>query len=119
MLRVHASDPEGTTVSYRFVGGSGLGFFEINPETGVIRTTMELDYETSAFYWLTVRAQDSSSWPLISHLHILVRVLNQNDRAPVFTQPIYFVSVAENSAENKVCYYCNNHFHQTLSYRLY
>ncbi|KAI1730641.1 cadherin domain-containing protein [Ditylenchus destructor] len=72
VLRVHASDPEGTIVTYRLVGGSGLGFFEINSETGVIRTTMELDYETSAFYWLTVRAQDSSNFPLTSHLHLLV-----------------------------------------------
>jgi hypothetical protein len=29
-------------------------------------------------------------------------VLNQNDRAPTFSQPIYFASVVENSAENKV-----------------
>uniref|UniRef100_A0A915DAN4 Cadherin domain-containing protein n=1 Tax=Ditylenchus dipsaci TaxID=166011 RepID=A0A915DAN4_9BILA len=103
VLKVQAVDPEGSVVTYKLVSGNGLGFFEIHPQTGVIRTSVVLDYEACVMYWLAVRAEDDSGpFALTSHLHVLVRVLNQNDRAPTFSQPIYFTSVSENSAENKV-----------------
>lgn len=91
------------------VSGSGLGLFEIDSISGVIRTSAQLDFEESSFYWLTVAAEDFSAKnlyisyePLVSYCHVLIRVLNKNDRAPVFTQPIYFASILENSPENKV-----------------
>lgn len=102
VITINATDPEGLQVSYRLVGGSGLGLFKIDPKNGVIRTTAELDFEAGAFYWLTVRATDSITKPRFSNLHVFIRVLNRNDRVPMFAQPIYFTSIEENSAENKV-----------------
>lgn len=105
VIAVKAIDPEGKEVHYQLVGGSGLGLFEIHQISGMIRTSTELDYEGNAFYWLTVRAEDStddSTKSLASHLHVLIRVLNKNDRAPVFSRPIYFAKILENSVENKV-----------------
>lgn len=80
-----------------------MGLFEIHPITGLIRTLTELDYEENSFYWVTVRAEDDDVIkPLTSYLHVLIRILNKNDRAPVFSKPIYFANILENSVENKV-----------------
>lgn len=39
VLRVRAEDPEGTKVRYRLVGGSGLPWFRLDPNSGMISTT--------------------------------------------------------------------------------
>jgi hypothetical protein len=49
-----------------------------------------------------VTAEDSANVPLSSVLHVYVQVSDRNDHAPRASQPIYFASVPENSAENTV-----------------
>lgn len=102
IIQVKAVDPEGKSVKYELIGGSGLGYFEIDEITGMISTATILDYEATASYWLTVKATDVGDFPLSGFMSVLVRVLDMNDRAPLFEKPIYFVNVEENSAENKV-----------------
>ncbi|KAE9554056.1 hypothetical protein FO519_002752 [Halicephalobus sp. NKZ332] len=102
VLQVKATDPEGKQVKYELVGGSGLGYFEIDEDSGMVSTVVILDYEATPSYWLTVKATDTDEKPLSGYLHVLVRVLDMNDRAPLFEKPIYFVNVEENSADNKV-----------------
>ena len=104
VLQVKATDPEGKQVKYELVGGSGLGYFEIDEDSGMISTSVVLDYEATPSYWLTVKATDTDEKPLSGYVHVLVRVLDVNDRAPLFEKPIYFVNVEENSPENKVGY---------------
>lgn len=106
VTRVQAEDPEGTPVTYRIVSGTGLGLFEIGTD-GTITTRVEFDFEgdRQQQYWLTIRAEDSPKNPrhaLHSHVHVLVKVLNMNDWAPAFPQPIYFATVPENVPENRV-----------------
>ena len=108
VIRIEAKDPEGSAVTYRLVSGSGLGHFEIDAMSGAISTKHELDYEEVPFYWLTVRAEDAPTalYPsLYSVMHVMIRVLNKNDRSPVFSQPAYFADVDENSPENQVSHY--------------
>lgn len=113
---------EGTNSSricYRLVGGNGFGHFTLEPETGMIRTKKELDFEQHQQFWLTIRAEKhqhgddknngttnkfttTKSLQYYSHQHVLVRVLNQNDRYPLFSTPLYRAVIAENSEENKV-----------------
>jgi len=103
VVRVKAKSPVGAPITYRLVGGSGLGRFAIDAASGVVTTTTTLDYEKAQHYWLVVRAEDSSpaSSTLYSHLHLLVRLVNMNDHAPIFSRPMYFAKVEENSAEGK------------------
>ena len=56
---VSATDPDaGDTVSYAITSGNGDGKFAIDDETGEIKVAMELDYETTSSYTLTVEASD-------------------------------------------------------------
>uniref|UniRef100_A0A914QL07 Cadherin domain-containing protein n=1 Tax=Panagrolaimus davidi TaxID=227884 RepID=A0A914QL07_9BILA len=100
VLQVSAKDPEGKKVIYELIGGSGLGYFDIDEESGLITSAIVFDYEATSSYWLTVKASDSDIPSLSGYLSVLVRILDQNDRAPIFEKPIYFVF--ENSPENKV-----------------
>uniref|UniRef100_A0A665V628 FAT atypical cadherin 2 n=1 Tax=Echeneis naucrates TaxID=173247 RepID=A0A665V628_ECHNA len=83
-------------VRYHIHGGSGLGVFTIDEETGVIRTTETMDRETKPHYWLSVYATDLGTEPLISWTHVFLEVLDVNDNAPELSQPVYFASVREN-----------------------
>lgn len=85
-----------------------MGLFEIHPTNGLIRTLTELNYEENSFYWVIVQAEDYDAIKsLTSYLHILIRVLNKNDKAPIFSKPIYFANILENSVENKVFFNCS------------
>ncbi|XP_045885762.1 protocadherin Fat 2 [Micropterus dolomieu] len=83
-------------VRYHIHGGSGLGVFAIDEETGVIRTTETLDREMMPHYWLSVYVTDLGTEPLISWIHVFLEVLDVNDNAPELSQPVYFASVQEN-----------------------
>nr|KAF6346828.1 hypothetical protein mPipKuh1_010605 [Pipistrellus kuhlii] len=55
-----------------------------------------LDREEEAAHHLVLIASDGGEPPRSSSVHILVTVLDVNDNAPVFAQPIYRVTVPEN-----------------------
>ncbi|XP_036168180.1 protocadherin gamma-A9 isoform X9 [Myotis myotis] len=55
-----------------------------------------LDREEEAAHHLVLIASDGGEPPRSSTVHILVTVLDMNDNAPVFSQPIYQVTVPEN-----------------------
>jgi protocadherin Fat 1/2/3 len=74
----------------------------LDRSTGLLRTSTVIDYERNTEFWLTVRATDTDEKPLFSYAHIYIRVLNVNDQRPLFSQPIYFPTVVENSEPNKV-----------------
>jgi len=62
--------------------------FQINSTSGLITTSAELDYESSAKYTLTVRATSRSaietgSLALAAHAQVVVHVTDVNDNAPI------------------------------------
>ncbi|XP_064244131.1 protocadherin beta-16-like [Passer domesticus] len=59
-------------------------------------TSETLDREQVGEYNLTVRARDQGSPALSASKTLLVRLLDVNDNAPTFTQPIYTMVVSEN-----------------------
>ncbi|XP_014650613.1 PREDICTED: protocadherin gamma-A8 isoform X8 [Ceratotherium simum simum] len=65
----------------------------INPELVLERA---LDREQEAAHHLVLIASDGGEPPRSSTVHIQVTVLDTNDNAPVFAQPIYRVKVPEN-----------------------
>ncbi|XP_072119468.1 protocadherin Fat 3a isoform X1 [Mobula birostris] len=87
-------------VQYSIRDGSGLGRFTVNEDTGLIVTADVLDRETTASYWLTVYATDRGVVPLFSSIEIYIEVEDENDNAPISSQPIYHPSVMENSPKD-------------------
>ena len=70
--------------------------FSLNPISGLLVVSKELDRETKEFYDLTIRAVDGSlTNPLSSTAVVRVRVLDVNDVAPLFTARQYFVKARE------------------------
>lgn len=60
-----------------------------------------LDRESVPHYWLSVYARDMGTEPLLSWTHVFLELLDVNDNAPEFSQPIYFASVLENVSKDK------------------
>lgn len=63
---------------------------------GLLYLSTPLDYERQRVHRLTVRAVDHGLPPLSSSQTLTVEVGDVNDQAPVFSQTIYNISVAEN-----------------------
>ncbi|XP_044525314.1 protocadherin-8-like [Gracilinanus agilis] len=63
----------------------------------LVVTTALLDRERIPEYNLTLVAQDLGSPPLSTMRPYTVRVVDENDNAPLFTRPVYEVSVQENN----------------------
>uniref|UniRef100_A0AAY5L2H7 FAT atypical cadherin 3b n=1 Tax=Esox lucius TaxID=8010 RepID=A0AAY5L2H7_ESOLU len=87
-------------VRYSLRGGSGLGSFSIDEETGLIYTTGILDCETKDSYWLTVYATDRGLTPLSASMEVFIQVEDVNDHSPLTSDPIYHPVVMENSPKD-------------------
>ncbi|XP_043112794.1 protocadherin Fat 1 [Puntigrus tetrazona] len=87
-------------VHYSIRGGSGLGVFTIDEDSGIIRTQEILDRETSNHYWLTIYATDQGIVPLSSFVEVYIEVKDVNDNAPLTSEPVYYSSVPENSPKD-------------------
>ncbi|XP_061608209.1 protocadherin Fat 3 isoform X2 [Phyllopteryx taeniolatus] len=88
------------TLKYSIQGGSGLGAFIIDEDTGVIYTAGILDCESKDSYWLTVYATDREVTPLSASVEVFIQVEDVNDNAPLTSDPIYHPSVMENSPKD-------------------
>ncbi|XP_056677601.1 protocadherin beta-16-like [Monodelphis domestica] len=72
-------------VTYSFSQNAGKSHraFHIDPLTGEIRISKPLDFETTEYYELSVRATDGGG--LSSHCKVLVEVMDVNDNPPEVT----------------------------------
>uniref|UniRef100_A0A8C2JQ89 FAT atypical cadherin 1b n=1 Tax=Cyprinus carpio TaxID=7962 RepID=A0A8C2JQ89_CYPCA len=103
VLKVAAHDEDSGRdgeVRYSIQGGSGLGVFTIDEDSGIIRTQEILDRETSNHYWLTIYATDQGIVPLSSFVEVYIEVKDVNDNAPLTSEPVYYSSVSENSPKD-------------------
>lgn len=71
--------------------------FAIDPHTGWISTTGDVDREMAHKYEFDAVATDNGSTPLSSRIAVIVTIVDENDNAPTFERSIYNVSVAENA----------------------
>uniref|UniRef100_A0A3Q3JL15 Protocadherin-16 n=1 Tax=Monopterus albus TaxID=43700 RepID=A0A3Q3JL15_MONAL len=98
VLTVTATDrDQGSSGQVTYGGVTEEGFI-INPVTGVITTTRELDTELRDHYTLTVYARDGGLPPNFAKAVVRVEVKDMNDNAPVFANPWYRLEVPENQA---------------------
>ncbi|CAN9514858.1 unnamed protein product [Ophioblennius macclurei] len=70
--------------------------FNIDSVTGQLSVSAPLDREQAGVHKLTVLARDSGSPPLESVATIFIRVLDQNDNAPVFLTAHFIFFIPEN-----------------------
>ncbi|KAG9270995.1 protocadherin-8-like [Astyanax mexicanus] len=66
-------------------------------DTFMIVTTAALDREQNSEYNLTIVAEDLGSPPFKTVKHYTIRISDENDNAPQFSQAVYEVSVLENN----------------------
>ncbi|XP_008064546.1 protocadherin gamma-A4 [Carlito syrichta] len=112
LLTVKATDPdEGAngevTYSFRKVRDKISQLFQLNPLTGDITTSGDLDYEESGFYDIDVEAHDGPG--LRARSKVLVTVLDVNDNAPEVTVTSLTSSIQETSSPGTVIALFNVH----------
>ncbi|XP_005928091.1 protocadherin Fat 3 isoform X2 [Haplochromis burtoni] len=103
VMTVNAKDDDkgrDGVLKYYIQGGSGLGTFTIDEDTGVIYTSGILDCETKDSYWLTVCAMDRGVPPLSASVEVFIQVEDVNDNAPLTSDPIYHPTIMENSPKD-------------------
>nr|XP_003412745.2 protocadherin-11 X-linked isoform X3 [Loxodonta africana] len=64
----------------------------------LLETASHLDYESTREYAIKLLAADAGKPPLNQSSMLLVKVKDENDNAPVFTQPFISLSVPENNS---------------------
>ncbi|KAM8835014.1 protocadherin-16 [Synchiropus picturatus] len=104
VLTVSATDRDHGSNGQVTYGGVTEEGFVINPLSGVITTTRELDREQHEHYTLTVFARDGGLPPNFATAVVRVEVQDLNDNAPVFAQPWYELEVPENQAAVELCF---------------
>lgn len=100
ILTVNASDLDpfgGLTFSF----DPPTSMFAINSASGSISVAAELDRETADYYNYTVRAADGGSPALHNIAVVEIHVTDTNDNRPIFSSPVYEISVPENSRAGK------------------
>ena len=87
-------------ITYSLVGGEGLFF--VNPTSGVVVSTVSLDRELQSVYELEVVATDNGSPSRSSTVSLTVRVLDENDNAPVFDSTGLSFAVSEELTNDNI-----------------
>eukprot|EP00058_Branchiostoma_floridae_P001616 XP_002587104.1 hypothetical protein BRAFLDRAFT_130106 [Branchiostoma floridae] len=101
---------EGATIFYYIVGGDPSGYFDLNKNTGEIKTTRTFDREAEASYTLVVKASNNASYTVpggsrrrkrdIAYdpadptlQEVIIEIGDQNDEAPKFTKKEYTAGI--------------------------
>ncbi|KAK2161264.1 hypothetical protein LSH36_119g03060 [Paralvinella palmiformis] len=71
--------------------------FEIDPTSGVLIISKQLDRETLSEYDFSVEARDQGTPPRSTMARIIVRVRDVNDNTPIFEPKVYHEIVSEES----------------------
>ncbi|KAG9490971.1 hypothetical protein GDO78_006353, partial [Eleutherodactylus coqui] len=105
ILQVSATDEdEGVnakiTYSFRTTASDILQNFNINPESGEIKTKGQLDYEVSRFYEMSVQAEDGGS--LAAKAKVIIEILDMNDNTPKISITSSSDIIPEDSAPGTV-----------------
>ncbi|KAM4809573.1 LOW QUALITY PROTEIN: protocadherin Fat 1 [Rhinophrynus dorsalis] len=89
-----------SSVIYEIKDGNIKNSFDINPNSGVIITQKQLDFETSPTYILTIQATNMAG--LSTNATLIVHIRDENDNFPIFVQTDYRGLVSESASPNSV-----------------
>lgn len=87
-------------IYYSIVSGNAFGWFEIDPDTGLVTLKGRLDREQMGATELKISARDGGPNPKWAYTQLKVIVLDENDERPEFTQNLIVVKMLENVPEN-------------------
>ncbi|KAI4889693.1 hypothetical protein NFI96_020520 [Prochilodus magdalenae] len=101
LATVSADDPDQGIygqISYSIAQASkeARALFDINSETGEIKTLNKMDYEIKETYTLNVKAMDKGS--LSDTCKVIIDVIDENDNPPTIQLMSFSNTIAENSA---------------------
>nr|XP_061797031.1 protocadherin Fat 3-like isoform X5 [Nerophis lumbriciformis] len=103
---------------FDITGGNTDSVFDVEKAMGTIIIARPLDAEQRSFYNLTVQATDGIN---IAYTQVHVTVTDNNDNAPIFSQPSYDVTISEDTPPDtevvQVLALDRDEYHQ-LSYSL-
>ena len=88
--------PDGD-LTYYISGGTGYGYFEIDPQTGNIFTSYVLTGVEQDSLTLEITAFDGGASPLRSSYNLLIILEEDALTKPFFSQPTYFATAPEGS----------------------
>ncbi|XP_069017360.1 protocadherin Fat 4 isoform X2 [Embiotoca jacksoni] len=97
VLAVDADSGSYGTVQYNITEGSTDPFFTIDPENGLLSTTVSLDRENTPEFNLTVEAAELDNPHRKDRATVIVIILDRNDNAPRFSQ-IFLTEVPEDAS---------------------
>lgn len=100
VIRVYATSKDigiNAEISYYIVGGNEQQKFKIDEKRGIIFINLEIDYEKTKSFYLTVQAIDGGTPPLSSQAFVNITILDVNDYVPQFSQNLYRIKVSENA----------------------
>ncbi|XP_043934458.1 cadherin EGF LAG seven-pass G-type receptor 3 isoform X2 [Protopterus annectens] len=101
ILQLRATDsdsPSNANIKYRFVNEQAAhGVFEIDPRSGLITTSGQVDREKLEKYSLIVEANDQGKdpSPRSATVKVYITVLDENDNVPQFSEKRYIVQIRE------------------------
>jgi len=99
----NADDQDGANnengkVSYNIVDGSGIGRFSVNMNTGKIATTDI--FKNPSIFDLYIRAQDNGKYRRTGMLYIRIKVVANDNVAPVMSRAMYLSQIPEKLGTN-------------------
>ncbi|XP_062997036.1 cadherin-1 [Elgaria multicarinata webbii] len=99
LVQIKSSKDKETKVFYSITGQGAdsppVGVFSIDRETGRLRVTRPLDREDIDKYQLQSHAVSENGQPVEDPMDITIKVSDQNDNRPVFTQSVFEGAVTE------------------------
>ncbi|KAI1240359.1 hypothetical protein IHE44_0008776 [Lamprotornis superbus] len=113
LLTLSATDQDvgaNALVSYRITEQrpqTSSPVFLVNPSTGQLSLSQQLDYETTNEFEVQVAASDGGQPTLSTETFVVVRVEDVNDNPPEFSQAAYDVFVYENHLKGSPVYAFN------------
>ncbi len=89
-----------STIYYQIKEGNVNSAFDINPNSGAVITRKKLDFETLSSYKLIVQGSDMAERS--SSVTVNIHLKDENDNAPVFTQPEFTGFISESAIVRSV-----------------
>ena len=72
-----------------------INIFHVHSTSGVVTSRDTLDYERERAYVVLVELKDGGRPSKTTEVMLVVRVLDEDDHAPIFSRTVYYMSVDE------------------------
>ena len=95
---LNATDPEMQALRYDIAGGTGAGYFQIEPISGEVTIAFPLTAVEGSELTLEVRVLDGIVYPLPAWHELTVTLTSETSLTPFFDRPIFVISPPERSS---------------------